>query len=124
MSARRFPARILAAIDESAMLRIRAGADHRFIGVWGVVVRRRVFIRSWNDKPRGWYRAFLDEPSGAIQIAGREISIRARPVRSEGVRDAVELGYASKYTTPASKMYVRGFKTVRRRNTTMELNPR
>jgi hypothetical protein len=38
--------------------------------------------------------------------------------------EAIEDAYAGKYTTPASRSYVRGFKTARRRRATMELLPR
>ena len=123
-TSRRFSARVLAALDEGKMLRIRAGSDHRFIGIWVVVVSGRVFVRSWNDKPGGWYRAFLDEPRGAIEIAGREIAVRAKKATSERVMTAVEAAYGTKYTTPASRQYVRGFKRPRRRLTTTELVPR
>ena len=121
MTARRFPKRVLAQLDESKYLRIRAGSDHRFIGIWVVVVDARVFVRSWNDKPEGWYRAFLDEPRGAIQIGDREISIRAKRATTERIIAAVEAAYAAKYTTAASRYYVRGFKRPRRRATTTEL---
>ncbi len=124
MSAARFSKRVLATLDESRMLRIRAGAEHRFIGIWVVVVRGRVFVRSWNDKPGGWYRAFLEEPRGAIEIAGREIGVRAKKATSERLMAAVEVAYGEKYTTPASRKYVRGFKSPRRRMTTTELVPR
>jgi len=121
---RRFSARVLAALDEGKMLRIRAGTDHRFIGIWVVVVSGRVFVRSWNDKPGGWYRAFLEEPRGAIEIAGREIAVRARKTTRERWMAAVEVAYGEKYTTPASHKYVLGFKRPRRRMTTTELVPR
>jgi hypothetical protein len=123
-ASRRFSTRVVAALDQAKMLRIRAGADHRFIGIWVVVVGGRVFVRSWNDKPGGWYRAFLDEPRGAIEIDGREIRVRARRATSERVMAAVEAAYGKKYTTPASLRYVRGFKRPRRRLTTTELVPR
>jgi hypothetical protein len=62
--ARRLPRPIVAAIDASKILGIRAGArsDHRFIGVWPVVVGGRVFARSWKQSSGGWYRTFLDDP--------------------------------------------------------------
>jgi len=123
-ASRRFSTRVIAALDEAKMLRSRAGAGHRFIGIWVVVVGGRVFMRSWNDKPGGWYRAFLDEPRGAIEIDGREIRVRARRATSERVMAAVEAAYGKKYTTPASLRYVRGFKRPRRRLTTTELVPR
>ena len=123
---RRFSRPIVAAIEESKILGIRAGArsDHRFIGIWAVVVAGRVYVRSWTRKPDGWYRTFLDDPLGAIQIGERQVRIRAVRARGERIRDAVERAYAKKYPTPGSVKYVRGFRSLRRRETTMELRPR
>jgi hypothetical protein len=52
---RRFSRPIVAAIDESKLLAIRAGSrsGHRFIAIWAVVVNGRVFARSWMQKPGG-----------------------------------------------------------------------
>jgi hypothetical protein len=123
---RRFSRPIVAAIDEGKILGIRAGArpDHRFIGVWAVVVEGRVYVRSWTQKPDGWYRTFLADPVGAIQVGDRQVRIRAVRARGERIRDAVERAYAKKYPTPGSVKYVRGFRSPRRRDTTMELLPR
>jgi hypothetical protein len=121
-----FPKRVLAAIDASKILGIRAGArsDHRFIGVWPIVIGGRVYVRSWSLKPNGWYRAFLEDPLGTIQVGERQIRVRARSVRSERIRDAVETAYAEKYSTPGSRMFVRGFRTKKRREATIEFLPR
>jgi hypothetical protein len=123
---RRFSRKVTAAIDESRIFAIRAGADsdHRFIGIWAVVVDGRVFARSWTQKAGGWYRTFLDDPLGAIQVGDRTIRVRVVLVRSERIRDAVEKCYAEKYPTPGSRKYVRGFRTKRRRDTTLEFLPR
>ncbi|HTG99175.1 MAG TPA: DUF2255 family protein [Vicinamibacterales bacterium] len=123
---KRLPASVVRAIDESKTLGIRAGrrSDHRFIGVWPVVVEGRVIARSWTLKPNGWYQTLLTDPYGTIQVGGREIAVRALRVRSERIRDAVEAAYAAKYPTPGSRQYVRGFRTTRRRETTMEFVPR
>jgi hypothetical protein len=123
---KRLPASVVRAIDESKTLGIRAGrrSDHRFIGVWPVVVEGRVIARSWTLKLNGWYQTFLTDPYGTIQVGGREIAVRALRVRSERIRDAVEAAYAAKYPTPGSRQYVRGFRTARRRETTMEFVPR
>lgn len=126
MDKRTFPASVVAAIDGSKILGVRAGArsDHRFIGVWPVVIDGRVFARSWTLEPGGWYRTFLDDPRGAIQVGKRNIRINAVPAKSKRIRDAVERAYAEKYPTPGSRHYVRGFRTKRRREATMEFVPR
>lgn len=120
----RFPDDILSAVDKGKILRIRAGTNaHRFIGIWAVVVERRVFVRSWDVKPTGWYATFLEEPRGAIEVAGREIPVRAIRTRSERLKDAVEREYARKYNTPGSLKYVKGFRNKKRRDATIELRP-
>lgn len=125
VATRRFSRPVVAGIDASKILGVRSGTEHRFIGVWVVVVQGRVFVRSWNDKPAGWYRAFLEEPLGAIQVPdGREIRVRARRVRGERLLDAIDRAYGEKYPTPASRKWVRGFARPRRRATTTELLPR
>jgi hypothetical protein len=114
------------ALDESKIIGVRAGgrSDHRFIGIWAVVVEGRVFARSWTQKPGGWYRTFLDDPFGTIQVGDRQIRVRAVPARGTRIRDGVERAYAQKYPTRGSVKYVRGFRTPRRRETTMEFLPR
>ena len=101
---------------------IRAGTrtDHRFTGVWPVVVDGRVFARSWTLKPGGWYRTLLEDPAVTIQIGERQIKVRALRIRSERLRDAVEEAYAKKYATPGARKYVKGFRTKRRREATIE----
>jgi len=121
---KRFSQRRLATINHAKFLGIRSGGEHRFTFVWVVVLTDRVFIRSWNDKPTGWFRAFQDEPMGTMKIADREVAIRARTARGERLMKAIEAAYAEKYTTPASLHYVRGFKTARRRKATVEITPR
>ena len=120
----RFSYDVLTALHTSKILGLRAGLQpHRFIGVWAVVVKERVFVRSWNNKPQGWYQAFLKEPEGTIQIAGREMRVRARKARGERLMDAIDLAYREKYPTPGSRTYVEGFARARRRATTLELVP-
>ena len=69
MTRRTFPRTVIAAIDVSKVLGVRAGArsTHRFIGIWPVVIKGRVFGRSWSVKPNGWYRTFREDPHGAIR---------------------------------------------------------
>src|ERR1041385_2874190 len=79
-AAKRFPSKILAGFEATKYMPIRAG-DHRSIHIWVVVVQNRVVVRSWNDKPGGWYRAFLAQPLGHVRIDDRELPVRARKAR-------------------------------------------
>jgi hypothetical protein len=117
---------VVAAADAAGIMGIRAGAksEHRFIGVWPIVVEGRLFARSWTLTRGGWYRSFLEDPLGVIHVGDREVRIRAVRVRSERIRDKIENAYAEKYDTKASQKYVRGFRTPRRRDTTTEFVPR
>ena len=122
---RTFSRRLVTLLDESRILGIRAGmGDHRFLGIWVVVVSGRVFVRPWNDKPTGWYRAFLEEPRGTMQVGDREVPIRAVRRTGERLLDQVDAAYRAKFHTPASRKWVRGFHQPRRRATTLELLPR
>ena len=121
----RFSRVLLSAIATDKILGVRAGArsDHRFIGIWAVVVDDRVFVRSWSLKPRSWYRTFLTDPVGAINVEGREIKVRAVQTRSERLKKAVDRAYLEKYTSPGSIGYARDMGRARSRNTTTELIP-
>ena len=121
---RGFPAKVVAAIDKGKMLAIRAGTGpHRFIGIWAVVVEGRVFVRSWSIKPRSWYRTFLVEPRGMVQVGGRRVAVRAVRTRSERLKAAVDRAYLAKYDTPGSIRYARDLGRAKSRATTTELVP-
>ena len=119
----RFSPTRLTAIGATKYLYLRAGDAHRFVAVWVVVAGGRVLVRSWNDKPDGWYRAFLRERRGAIRLGERVIAVRAVPVRGSRPDLDADRAYAEKYTTRANQAYVRGFATAERRAHTLELRP-
>ena len=110
-------------LNDTKYLYIRAGAEHRFIPIWVVVVDGRVFVRPWNDKAGGWYRAFLRNAAGTLRLEDSEVPVRARSVRGEKLNDAIDAAYAAKYTTKANQKYVKGFATAGRRATTLEVLP-
>lgn len=121
---KRLPQDVVAAIDKGKILGLRAGTQpHRFIGIWAVVVEGRVFVRSWSLKPRSWYRTFLEEPRGTINVDGREIGVRAVRTRSERLKAAVDRAYLEKYRTPGSIQYARDLGGEKSRATTTELVP-
>jgi hypothetical protein len=115
---------ILIALHGSKGLRIRAGTGrHRFIGIWFVVVRDRVFVRSWSVKPGGWYRTFLKEPCGIVQVANYEITVCASGIKNKSVRDAVDRAYLKRYNTPGALKYAKDLGSAKSRATTLELVP-
>jgi hypothetical protein len=121
---RRFPTGIVAAIRDGQILGIHAGTQaHRIIGIWAVVVEGRVFVRSWSLKPRSWWRTFLEEPRGIVQVAGRTIPVRAVQTRSERLKDAIDRAYLEKYHTPGSVKFARDLGRAKSRETTTELVP-
>lgn len=119
-----FPEAVIDAFRSARIIGVRSGTDHAFTGVWVVVVDGRVFVRSWNDRPTGWFRAFRREGKGMVQLGTREIPVRARFTRSARVPGAVTRGIAQKYNTKASRKWVEGFARPARELTTLELVPR
>lgn len=119
---RGFGADIVAAIRDGKILGIRAGTEpHRIIGIWAVVVERRVFVRSWSLKPRSWYRTFLETPRGIIQVGDRQIPVRAVFTRSERLKAAIDRAYLQKFHTPGSIKFARDLGRKKSRDTTTEL---
>jgi hypothetical protein len=113
---------LVAALSKRKVLRIRAGrGEHRFISIWIVVVDDRVFVRSWSMKPEGWYRTFLHQPSGAIQVAGEEIAVGAVPIKDKRLRDAIDRAYLEKYKSKGSLKYAKDLCSPKSRATTLEL---
>ena len=125
MKAKRpFPDEVLAILRRAKGLGIRAGkSQHRFVGIWVVMVEDRVFVRSWSVEPSGWYRTFLKEPRGAIKVAGQEITVRAVRIRDKRLRDAIDRAYLEKYNTPGTLKYARDLGQTKSRATTTELRP-
>ena len=118
-----FSDKLLTHLTRSKVLRLRAGDEHRFIGIWVVVVKDRAFIRSWSVKTNGWYKTFAKDPSGAIQVDNKEIPIRAVPIEDKRLRDAIDQAYLEKYNTKGSLKYAKDLGTAKSRATTIELVP-
>jgi hypothetical protein len=111
------------AFSGAKIIGVRSGTEHKYTGVWVVVVKDRVYARSWSDKPTGWFRAFKGEPDGMVQVAEREVPVRARFPRG-GVLSLVTNAIAQKYDTKGSRKWVEGFREPARELTTIEFVPR
>src|SRR5262249_61836812 len=115
---------VIQSLRNVKILGVRAGAEHRYTGVWPVVVEGRLFVRSWNDKPTGWFRAFRSEPDGYVQLGKLEIPVRAKLTRSARLREAVTVPFGEKDNTKASQKWGEGFGEPPRELTTREFVPR
>ena len=120
---RRFSAPLLARLREGKTVRMKAGARHRFIGIWGVVVEGRLFVRSWSIKARSWYRTFLKDPRGFIQLGNRAIPVRAVRTRSARLKNAIDRAYLKKYATSWEVRFAKDLGSPKSRATTIELRP-
>jgi hypothetical protein len=118
-----FDGDIVEKFRKAKILGVRAGTEHRFTGVWVVVVDDRVFVRSWNDKPTGWFQAFRKEPRGTVQVGELELAVRGKVVRGARLRDAVTAAYGEKYPTKGSRKWVEGFADPARAVNTLEFLP-
>ena len=120
----KFSERNVELFRNAKILGVRAGTEHRYTGVWLVVVEGRLFVRSWNDKPTGWFRAFKREPKGSVQVGDREIRVRGKFTRSARLRESVTKAFAEKYNTKGSQQWVKGFAEPTREVNTLEFIPR
>jgi len=118
-----FADKIVEAFRSAKIIGVRAGTEHRYTGVWVVVVDRRVFARSWNDKPTGWFQAFRKEPRGTVQVGELELPVRGKVVRGARLRDAVTTAFGEKYPTKGSRKWVEGFADPTRIVNTIEFVP-
>ena len=84
---------------------------------------KRVFVRSWGLKPRGWYRTVLEDPHGSIEIPGREVRVRAVRTRSEQLKKDVDRAYLKKYNTDWEIKYAKDLVRAKSRDATIELVP-
>jgi len=123
MPTTRFAPNVVAKVDAAKSLGVRSGDTHKHTNVWVVVVNGRVLVRSWNDKPTGWFRAFRKQPLGAIVLKGKPIPARGIHVRNAALIRAVSDALAAKYPHKGSQHYIEGFREPKRKKTTLEFVP-
>jgi hypothetical protein len=120
----KFDATVLKAVDAARSLGVRSGDKHKHTNVWVVVISGRIFVRSWNDKSSGWFRAFLKQPLGAIRVKTKEWPARGVRVRSARLLSSMSIALAKKYPHKGTQHYIDGFRTPKRKATTLEFVPR
>ena len=119
----KFAKDVVEVFRSAKIMGVRAGSEHRYTGVWVVVVEGRVFARSWNDKPNGWFQAFRKQSSGMVQVGDLELVVRGKVIRGARLREAVTAAYGEKYPTKGSRKWVEGFAEAERVVNTIEFIP-
>jgi hypothetical protein len=82
--------------DEQEIFALVHGQDGqlREVKIWIVVQGDQAFVRTRNTS---WRAALESDPKAALKIAGKEIPIRAVPVKDPALYDRVNEAYVAKY---------------------------
>lgn len=123
---KKFSKVFLKCINETQITSVRAGKDReKFTGIWMVVVKDRIFGRSYYGAERSWYTALLNGDNGDIKCGNEIISIKgSKPRDINTITKAISKAYEKKYLVKAyNKKWVDGLCEPERVARTMEFIP-
>jgi len=123
---KKFSKAFLKCINETQITSVRAGEGReKFTGIWMVVVKNRIFGRSYYGAERSWYTALLNGDNGDIKC-GKEI-LPVKGLKSADINTitkAINKAYEKKYLVKAhNKIWVDGLAKPERVARTMEFVP-
>src|SRR5215510_6847392 len=107
----KFPKSFLDCINETQITSVRAGKDReKFTGIWMVVVKGRIYARSYNLSERSWYTALLNGASGDLKCGKEIMPVKGlKPPDIKSVTEAINKAYEKKYLVKAyNKKWVDG----------------
>lgn len=123
---KKFSTAFLKCINETQITSVRAGKDReKFTGIWMVVLKGRVFGRSYFLAERSWYTAFINGETGEIKCGKEIIPVKGKsPSDINKIAEAILEAYSKKYLVKAyNKKWVDGFAEPERVARTMEFIP-
>ena len=123
---KKFSKAFLQCINESQITSVRAGKGRdKFTGIWMVVVKDRIFGRSYYGAERSWYTALLNGDDGDIKCVKEIIPVKGvKPSDINTINKAINKAYESKYLVKAyNKKWVDGLAEPERVARTMEFIP-
>src|SRR5215468_6907507 len=106
-----FSTAFLKCVSETQITSVRAGKDRtKFTGIWMVVVKDRIFARSYYGADRSWYTALLQNCEGDIKCAKETIAVKGvKPTDIHTITEAINKAYKKKYLLKAhNKKWVDG----------------
>ena len=121
-----FSKAFLKCINETQITSVRAGKDReKFTGIWMVVVKGRIFARSYNLSERSWYTALSNGDGGDIKCGKEIIPVKgSKPADINSITEAINKAYAKKYLVKAyNQKWVDGLAEAERVARTMEFIP-
>ena len=97
----------------------------KFTGIWMVVVKDRIFGRSYYGADRSWYTALLNGDNGDIKCGKEIVPVNGKkPVDLDIINKAINKAYEKKYLIKAyNKKWVDGLAEPERVVRTMEFIP-
>jgi len=119
----KFSKTFLKCIKETQITSVRVGKDRtKFTGIWMVVVKNRIFGRSYYGADRSWYTAFLEGNEGDIKCGKEIVHVKGvKPTDASTIQSAINKGYEKKYLVKAyNKKWVDGLIAPERVARTME----
>ena len=123
---KKFSKAFLKCINETQITSIRVGKGRdKFTGIWMVVVKDRIFGRSYYGAERSWYTAFLNGDNGDIRCKKEILPIKGlKPPDMNAITKAINKAYEKKYLVAAfNKKWVDGLCEPERVARTMEFIP-
>src|SRR5262245_11880292 len=96
---KKFSKAFLECISETQITSVRIGKGRdKFTGIWMVVVKDRIFGRSYYGAERSWYSALLNGDDGDIKCAKEVVPIKGKkPADLDTINKAINKAYEKKY---------------------------
>lgn len=108
---KKFSKAFLQCINETQITSVRVGKGRdKFTGIWMVVVKDRIFGRSYYGAERSWYTSLLNGDNGEIKCVKEIMLIKGvKPSDINTVNKAISKAYETKYLVKAyNKKWVDG----------------
>jgi hypothetical protein len=123
---KKFSKAFLKSINDTQVTSVRVGKGRdKFTGIWMVVVKGRIFGRSYYGAERSWYTALLNGDNGDIKCGNEIVPIKGmKPADIDAINKAINKAYEKKYLIKAfNKKWTDGLAEPERVNRTMEFLP-
>jgi hypothetical protein len=123
---KKFSKAFLKCINETQITSVRAGKGReKFTGIWMVVVKDRIFGRSYKLSEKSWYTALLNGDTGDIKCGKEILPVKGlKPADINAITKAINKAYEKKYLVKAyNKIWVDGLREPERIARTMEFVP-